>query len=60
MAQTPRTPDVEVQWAAMKKLGFLAGEWSGEASVLRGPGQFAELTQTESAQFKTGRTRAGD
>ena len=41
MAQTPRTPDVEVQWAAMKKLGFLAGEWSGEASVLRGPGQFA-------------------
>lgn len=52
MAQTPRTPDLEVQRAAMKKLGFLVGEWSGEASALRGPGQFAELTQTESAQFK--------
>jgi hypothetical protein len=36
----------------MKKLGFLVGEWSGEASALRGPGQFVELTQTESAQFK--------
>jgi hypothetical protein len=52
MAQTPRTPDVEAQRAAMKKLDFLIGEWSGEASALRGPGQFAELTQTESAQFK--------
>jgi hypothetical protein len=36
----------------MKRLGFLVGEWSGEASVLRGPGQFVELAQTESAQFK--------
>ncbi len=36
----------------MKKLAFLVGEWSGEASVLRGPGQFVELRQTESAQFK--------
>ena len=52
MAQTPRRPDVEAQRAAMKKLGFLVGEWSGEAAALRGPGQFAELTQTESAQFK--------
>jgi hypothetical protein len=70
MAQTPRAPDVKAQRIAMKKLGFLAGEWSGEASVLRGPGQFAELTQTESAQFKldglvleiegVGRTKADD
>ena len=52
MAQTPRTPDVEAQRTAMKKLGFLVGDWSGEASVLSGPGQFAELAQTESAQFK--------
>jgi hypothetical protein len=36
----------------MKKLKFLVGEWSGEASVLRGPGQTMELIQTESAQFK--------
>jgi hypothetical protein len=52
MAQTPRTPDLEAQRTAMTKLGFLVGEWSGEASVLRGPGKFVELVQTESAQFK--------
>ena len=52
MAQTPRTPDVNAQRIAMKKLGFLVGDWSGDASVLRGPGQFAELAQTESAHFK--------
>jgi hypothetical protein len=53
MAQTPlRTPDLDAQRTAMKKLGFLVGEWSGEASVLRGPGQFVELAQTESAQFR--------
>jgi hypothetical protein len=52
MAQAPRTPDLEAQRTAMKKLGFLVGEWSGEASVLRGPSQFIELAQTESAQFR--------
>ena len=52
MAQTPRTPDVEAQKSAMKKLGFLAGDWSGEATVLQETGQFAELAQTESAHFK--------
>ncbi len=36
----------------MKKLSFLTGSWSGEASVLRGPGQFVALSQTEEAQFK--------
>jgi hypothetical protein len=36
----------------MKKLGFLAGDWSGEATVLQETGQFAELAQTESAYFK--------
>src|SRR5439155_5651894 len=52
MAQAPRTPDVEAQRAAMKKLSFLVGKWSGEASVLRGPGQFVDLLQTEEAQYK--------
>jgi hypothetical protein len=46
------TPDIEVQRAAMKKLAFLAGNWAGEASVLRRPGQTAELSQTEQAQFR--------
>jgi hypothetical protein len=52
MAQTPHAPNVEAQRTAMKKLEFLVGEWSGEATVLRGPGQFAEMAQTESAHFK--------
>lgn len=36
----------------MRKLSFLLGEWSGEARMLRGPGLFADLNQTEVAQFK--------
>ncbi len=52
MAQTPRKSDIEAQKAAMKKLDFLAGDWSGEATVLQETGQFAELAQTESAHFK--------
>ena len=52
MAQTPRTPDLDAQRAAMKKLSFLVGDWAGEASVLRGPGQVAELAQTEAVQLK--------
>ena len=59
MAQAPQAPNVGVQRTAMKKLEFLVGEWSGEATVLRGPGQFAEMAQTESA-VQTGRTCADD
>jgi hypothetical protein len=36
----------------MQRLSFLIGEWSGEASVLRGPGSFVNLSQTEVAEFK--------
>jgi len=52
MAETPQKPNLDAQRAAMKKLSFLVGEWSGEASVLRGPGVFAELVQTEAAEYK--------
>jgi len=52
MAETPRAPNVEAQRTAMKKLEFLVGEWSGEATVLRGPGQFVDMAQTESEHFK--------
>jgi hypothetical protein len=52
MAQTPQTPNVEAQRAAMKKLSFLIGEWSGEASAARGPGVVVKLSQTETAEFK--------
>jgi hypothetical protein len=52
MAQALKIPNVEAQRAAMKKLQFLVGEWSGEASALRPPGEFVDLVQTESALFK--------
>jgi hypothetical protein len=62
-------PDVTAQRDAMKKLDFLVGKWSGEASVIRGPGEPMKLTQTEEVQFKldglvmlvegTGRNSAG-
>lgn len=52
MAQPPRTPDIGSQRAAMKKLSFLIGKWSGEARILRQPGEPLELIQTEEAQYK--------
>jgi|SRR5215510_2214492 len=51
MAQI-QTPNIEAQRTAMKKLSFLIGEWSGEASLTRGPGIVVELSQTEVAEFK--------
>lgn len=52
MAQQPRMPDIESQRAAMKKLRFLVGRWSGEARIYYGPGEPLELVQTEEAQYK--------
>jgi hypothetical protein len=52
MAQTAPNPNLDEQRAAMEKLSFLVGEWSGEASAARGPGLVVELSQTEVAQFK--------
>jgi hypothetical protein len=52
MTQLPRTPDTESQRAAMKKLSFLAGKWTGEARILRGGGEPLELVQTEEAEYK--------
>ncbi len=36
----------------MKKLSFLAGNWSGQARMQRGQGEGLELAQTENAQYK--------
>ena len=52
MTQIPRVPDLNAQRAAMQKLAFLVGKWSGEARVLRGPDEWLELDQTEEAQYK--------
>jgi hypothetical protein len=45
-------PSVAAQREAMKKLDFLVGRWSGDASVTRGPGDPLRLTQTETVAFK--------
>src|SRR5580704_8835203 len=52
MTQLPRVPDTESQRAAMRKLSFLVGKWSGEAHILRGSGESVELIQTEEVEYK--------
>jgi len=49
--QMPRTPDLNAQRNAMKKLEFLIGKWQGEARMVRGD-ESVELIQTEEAQYK--------
>lgn len=48
----PHTPNLETQRAAMRKLDFLIGRWTGEARMARGPGQYVDMIQTEDAQYK--------
>jgi hypothetical protein len=45
-------PNVAAQREAMKKLEFLAGKWSGDALVSRGPGEPIKVVQSENIQFK--------
>lgn len=52
LALQVRTPDLEAQRAAMKKLSFLIGKWSGEARVLQRSGEMMEMLQAEEAQYK--------
>ena len=49
---TAQQPNVTAQREAMKKLEFLAGKWSGDALVSRGPGQPMKVVQSENIQFK--------
>ena len=51
--QPPAAPSAtDIQREAMRKLAFLAGKWSGPASISRGPGEPLHLTQTEEIQYK--------
>jgi hypothetical protein len=69
MTQLPRATDLPEQREAMKRLDFLVGKWSGEARLLRGPGGWVEMLQTEEAGYKleglilviegVGRTKSG-
>ena len=52
MVQLPRTPDLDVQRAAMGRLDFLVGRWAGVARLLRPPGEPLVLEQTEEARYK--------
>jgi hypothetical protein len=52
MTQLQPVPDTESQRAAMRKLSFLVGKWSGEARILRASGESMELLQTEEAEYK--------
>ena len=51
-SQPPAPNPVAVQREAMQKLSFLAGHWSGPATIHRGPGEPLHVTQTEDVQYK--------
>ena len=52
MAEALKTPNLEAQRAAMKKLDFLVGKWTGDARITRGAGETTELVQSEEAGYK--------
>jgi hypothetical protein len=43
--------NLDVQRAAMRRLDFLIGEWTGTAR-LRGPGVYVDLAQAERAEYR--------
>jgi len=51
-AQQPPVSGPDIQREAMHKLAFLAGHWSGPATISQGPGEPLHLTQTEEIQYK--------
>ena len=69
MAQPLRSPDLEAQRTAMRRLEFLVGTWAGEARITSGAGETTELAQREEAGYKLdglilviegiGRTKSG-
>lgn len=52
MVTLPQSPNLDAQRAAMKRLAFLVGKWTGEARIHRGPGEPVILAQSEHAQYK--------
>ena len=52
VAHDARNPMSEAQKNAMKKLSFLAGKWSGKATVRLGPGEPIDLIQTDDIEYR--------
>jgi hypothetical protein len=52
LAQAPRSPDLGAQHAAMDKLRFLVGAWSGSARIWRSPDDVVNLMQTEHVTYE--------
>ncbi len=50
-AQAPPSNSADIQREAMHKLAFLAGHWSGPATIFQGP-EPLHLTQTEEVAYK--------
>jgi len=51
-AQQQPSASVDAQRAAMRKLAFLAGHWSGPVTMVLGPGEPLHLTQSEDVEYK--------
>src|SRR5579863_6300192 len=51
-AQQSGAASADAERAAMHKLSFLAGHWSGPVTIVRGPGEPLRLTQTEDVEYK--------
>jgi hypothetical protein len=49
----PQRPNVTAQGEAMKKLAFLVGTWTGDATTVR-PNQKIKVKQTEEVSYKLG------
>src|SRR5207237_8919873 len=49
----PQRPNVKAQGEAMKKLAFLVGTWTGDATTVR-PNQRIKVKQTEEVSYKLG------
>jgi hypothetical protein len=51
-AQQPPQEATDLEREAMKKLSFLAGNWSGPITISHGAGEPLHFTQTEEIQYK--------
>ena len=52
VAQQQPSASAGAQRAAMGKLAFLTGHWSGPVTIVHGPGEPLHLTQSEDVEYK--------